>query len=117
MLKKEDADAFARKVSNAVERVALDYSKGELVHENPFSGELSGRIKEALHEFETPNLIWQTENSSGDKISARFKSRQLTYQGVDSEESFFGADLIFCLDVESQGQKIQKGFLVQSKRL
>jgi hypothetical protein len=117
MLSTEDTSEFARKVAEAVTRVAEDYAVGDAVHENPISGQLTGRVKETLDGFETANVRWQVETASDIKGRARLRTRQLTSQGAGSEETRFGADMIFCLDIELRDYVVRKGFLVQSKRL
>jgi hypothetical protein len=117
MLTLEDIHGFGAKVSEAIDSVVEDYVDGDAVHENPFSGQLTGRIKEALRQFETPRIRWQVASASEDKGKARLRARQLTSQGFDTEESRFGADIIFCLDIVLSDYNVKKGFLVQSKRL
>jgi hypothetical protein len=116
MLSYEDIEGFGGKVSQAIDRVVEDYAAGDAVHENPFSGQLTGRVKETLREFETSGVRWQVDSAS-DKGRARLRARQLTSQGADTEESRFGADIIFCLDIGLSDYNAKKGFLVQSKRL
>lgn len=61
MITMEDAEEFADKIEEATTRVADDYASGDLTHEEPFSDQLCGRLKETLHGFETPNFRWQAE--------------------------------------------------------
>ena len=116
MLSEDDASLFGGKVAQAIKNVAEDYAAGDVVHENPFSGQLTGRIKETLRQFETPRVRWQVDSAS-DKGRARLRARQLTSQGTGSEETKFGADIIICIDIALSDYSVKKGFLVQSKRL
>ena len=87
MLTPEDVDGFATKISEAIQSVVEDYAVGDAVHENPFSGQLTGRVKETLREFQTRTVRWQVDTASEDKGKARLRARQLTSQGAHTEES------------------------------
>ncbi|MCA1401332.1 hypothetical protein [Bradyrhizobium sp. BRP56] len=117
MLSFDDVNAFGERVSEAVSRVAEDIASGDAVHENPISGQLTGRIKESLTGFETENVRWQVDTAPEAKGRVRLRARQLTSQGGDSEETRYGADIVFCLDIELRDYVAKKGFLAQAKRL
>ena len=110
----EDAEAFADKIDKATSRVVRDYARGKLKHEEPFSGELCGRLKETLEEFETPNFRWQVEATDESSGRGELSARNLTKGG---EEPLYGADIVMTIDVEAPDFAINKGFLVQAKRL
>lgn len=106
------------KITNAIGRFASDIKSGDVVHEDPMSGQLTGRLKEALQDYQTPNIVWQAEQvTNPDKGRAKLKARQLTSKGSGSEETEIGADIIFCIEIETPEYSIKKGFLVQAKRL
>lgn len=114
MLDKDDADLFAAKLAAATARVVQDYEEGDVVHEEPFSDQLCGRLKETLHEFETPNVRWQVDVAIGGEGAGKLKMRSLTKY---KEEPLFGADLVMVLDLQLRDYSIRKGLLAQSKKL
>lgn len=113
MLKIEDAAGFADKLTRATGRTVRDFAKGKIRHEEPFSDELCGRLKETLEDFETPNVLWQVDLADGEG-SARFSANTLSKYG---EERAFGADVVMVLDIDVPGYKTLKGILIQSKIL
>ncbi|MBO6667796.1 hypothetical protein [Parvibaculum sp.] len=112
-----DARQFGEKIASALERVARDIAEGDAVHEDPTSGQIAGRIKEALVDFETETIAWQTTVAEGSKGRGKLHARSLTSKVVGSEEDYFGADLVICLDIETPETSVRKGFFVQSKSL
>lgn len=114
MLTQEDADLFAERLAGATQRVVQDYKIGDVVHEEPFSDQLCGRLKETLEGFETPNIRWQADVALSETGRGRFSARSLT---KTREEPEFGADLIMALDVDTPSYTVRKGFLAQAKRL
>jgi hypothetical protein len=114
MLSMEDIGPFATKLAGATARTVHDYASGEIRHEEPFSGELSGRLKETLQDFETENVTWQVDIVAQKKGRARLMAASLSKY---DEEPEFGADLVFVIDIEMPDYRVKKGFLVQSKRL
>jgi len=114
MLDLIDAAEFGERLAGATSRVADDYVEGDVVHEEPFTDQLCGRLKETLHEFETPNIRWQVDVATGDKARARLRMRSLT---KTKEEPLHGADLVMVLDTELGDYSIKKGLLAQAKRL
>lgn len=117
MLPEEDAEGFAGRVAEVFGRVATDIAEEDAVHENPISGQLTGRVKESLHSFRTPHILWSLDAAKPDEGRAGLRTRQLTSQGYGSEEAPLGADIIFCLDIETSTYSVQKGFLAQAKVL
>lgn len=118
MLPDEDAEGFAARVAEVFGRVATDIAEEDAVHENPISGQLTGRVKESLREFKTPNIVWSVDGAGPDHGRAGLRARQLTSQGRSgSEEKPLGADIIFCLDIQTSTYSVQKGFLAQAKVL
>lgn len=114
MISEDDADGFAKKLAAATRRVVDDYRLGDVYHEEPFSDQLCGRLKETLHDFATSNISWQVDVAKEDKGSGRLRARSLT---KTKEEPEFGADIVMALDVVTASYEVQKGFLAQSKRL
>lgn len=114
MLNSGDAEGFAKKLAEATNRVVEDYMVGDVVHEEPFSDQLCGRLKETLVEFETPMIRWQTTVAVADRGRGRLSARTLT---KTKEEPAFGADLVVVLDIETPALSVCKGFLAQAKRL
>ncbi len=114
MFTAEDADAFGKKLANATQRVVDDYASGDVVHEEPFSDQLCGRLKETVHDFETENVVWQTDVAIGGKGPAHLRMRSLT---KTKEEPVLGADLVMVLDIQLDDFQVQKGILAQAKRL
>lgn len=114
MLHEGDAEGFAEKLFGATERVCADYGAGDVVHEEPFSDQLCGRLKETLEDFETENVRWQAEMATAPKGRARLRARTLT---KTKEEPLFGADIVMTLDIETDDYSVKKGFLAQAKRL
>jgi hypothetical protein len=58
MLTRDDITGFAQKLTEATMRTVHDLATGEIRHEEPFSDELCGRLKETLHQFETETIRW-----------------------------------------------------------
>lgn len=114
MLELPDAAEFGARLAGATSRVADDYVAGDVVHEEPFTDQLCGRLKETLHEFETENIRWQVDVATGDKGRARLRMRSLT---KTKEEPLHGADLVMVLDIELGDYSVRKGLLAQAKRL
>lgn len=114
MLEKDDADLFAAKLAAATARVVEDYADGDVVHEEPFSDQLCGRLKETLQSFETPNVRWHVDVAIGGEGAGRLKMRSLTKY---KEEPLFGADLVMVLDLQLRDYSVRKGLLAQSKKL
>lgn len=114
MIELSDAGAFGARLAEATSRVADDYVEGDVVHEEPFTDQLCGRLKETLHQFETENLRWQVDVSTEGKGRARLRMRSLT---KTKEEPLHGADLVMVLDIELGDYRVKKGLLAQAKRL
>lgn len=114
MLEEEDAELFAAKLAGATARVVGDYADGDVVHEEPFSDQLCGRLKETLQDFQTPNVRWQVDVAVGGEDAGRLRMRSLTKH---KEEPRFGADLVMVLDLKLRGYSVRKGLLAQSKKL
>jgi hypothetical protein len=114
MIDGEDATDFASRLAGATNRVVRDYREGDVVHEEPFSDQLCGRLKETLEGFETDNIVWQADVAVADKGRARLRARTLT---KNVEEPALGGDIIMVLDVETPEYVIKKGFFAQAKRL
>lgn len=110
-MKRDDADALARKLADATRRVFADYKVGDVVHEEPFSDQLCGRLKETLHDFQTGEITWQVDTSLA---RGRFSARSLT---KTKEEPAMGADLVMTIDIDTPVESVRKGFLAQAKRL
>lgn len=110
-MKREEAEAFARKLAGATMRACHDYRDGDLIHEEPFSDQLCGRLKETLHDFQTGSIAWQVDAASG---RGRLSARSLT---KTKEEPVFGADIVMTIDIETPAESVRKGFLAQAKRL
>lgn len=114
MLETGDADALAKKLTNATMRTVHDYESEDVVGEEAFSEQLCGRLKETLEGFETPTIGWQADTANDGKGRGRLKGRSLTRWG---EEPDLGADIVMVLDVETSDFTVRKGFLSQAKRL
>lgn len=114
MMREEDADAFAVKLAGATERCVADYAGREVRHEESFSDQLCGRLKETLEDFSTPHIDWQTDVAQPGSGRARLSATTLT---KTKEEPLFGADIVMALDVQTPDYSVRKGFLVQAKRL
>lgn len=114
MLAPEDADEFARKLAGATARVVQDYASGDVLHEEPFSDQLCGRLKETLQDFSTENIDWQVNTATRKLGRGRLSARTLT---KTKEEPEFGADIVMALDIETEGYSVRKGYLAQAKRL
>lgn len=114
MITHEDADAFAEKLMGATSRVCRDYAIGDVLHEEPFSDQLCGRLKETLEDYETQNIRWQADVATAAKGHARLSARTLT---KTKEEPEFGADIVMTLDIDTPTYSVRKGFLAQAKRL
>lgn len=114
MMTQEDADAFAEKLAGATERCVRDYADREVRHEESFSDQLCGRLKETLEGFATAHIAWQTDIARPGTGRARLSATTLT---KTKEEPLFGADIVMALDVQTPGYSVRKGFLVQAKRL
>jgi hypothetical protein len=114
VLSEVDAAAFAKRLAGATDRVADDYTEGDVVHEEPFTDQLCGRLKETLYDFETPNVLWQADATTETKGRARLRVRSLT---KTKEEPRYGADLVMVLDIELADYRVRKGLLAQAKRL
>ena len=114
MITPEDAGAFAGKIEDATDRVVRDYATGDVTHEEPFSDQLCGRLKETLHDFETPNFRWQVVTTDGSIGRARLRARTLK---TTDEEPLFGADIVMTIYIQAPDYEVRKGFLVQAKRL
>ena len=114
MIGEEDAEGFATKLAGATERVVHDYGLEDVVHEEPFSDQLCGRLKETLQEFETPRVRWQVDVAMAGRGSGRFYARSLSKY---DEEPRFGADLVMVLDIDLPDYSVRKGFIAQAKRL
>ncbi|MFS2110565.1 hypothetical protein ACCC88_12805 [Sphingomonas sp. Sphisp140] len=110
-VKRGEAQAFARKLAGATMRACHDYRDGDLVHEEPFSDQLCGRLKETLHDFQTGSIAWQVDVAPG---RGRLSARSLT---KTKEEPVFGADIVMTIDIETSTESVRKGFLAQAKRL
>ena len=114
MLTHEDAREFSVKLVKAARRVCKDYAHGDVEHEEPFSDQLCGRLKETLEDFQTVNIDWQADLATADRGRGRLAGRSLK---KTTEEPEFGADIVMALDIETSGFKMRKGFLAQAKRL
>lgn len=108
---REESRRFAAKLAGATQRVCRDYRNGDVVHEEPFSDQLCGRLKETLEDFQTGEIIWQAEVT---RNRGRFSARSFT---KTKEEPIWGADLIMTIDIDTSAESIRKGFIAQSKRL
>lgn len=114
MMTPEDARAFTEKLMGATGRCAAEYASEEIRHEEAFSDQLCGRLKETLEGFSTPNIRWQADVAQPDRGRARLSATTLT---KTTEEPLFGADIAMVLDVETEDYSVRKGFLAQAKRL
>jgi hypothetical protein len=114
MLRIDDAAPFAQKLTAATQRTVHDLAVGEIRHEEPFSDELCGRLKETLQDFETATLRWQVDLVTEEKGRARLSASSLSKY---DEEKIFGADLVMVLDIETAEYNVKKGFLAQAKRI
>ena len=114
MMTEDDADAFAGKLAGATKRCVKDYGDLEVRHEESFSDQLCGRLKETLEGFATAHIDWQTDIARPGTGRARLSATTLT---KIKEEPLFGADIVMVLDVQTPNYSVRKGFLVQAKRL
>jgi hypothetical protein len=93
----------AKVVADAASRTADDYAVGEIEHEPDFTGEMLGRMKEAINGYRIRGVRWT--------------AKMLTSAGANAQEHAFGADFLGVVQFEFPDYRITKGFLAQAKRI
>ena len=93
----------ARRIADAANHTVDEYVAGHVEHEPEFTGEMLGRMKEAMNGFVTRGVRWT--------------AKTLTSQCPKAQESVFGADFMGVLEFDLPEYRIKKGFLAQAKRI
>jgi len=93
----------ARRIAAAANRMVDAYSVAQVEHEPEFTGEMLGRMKEAIHGYRTKGVRWT--------------AKVLTSQGPAAQEKEFGADFMGVLEFDLPEYSVKKGFLAQAKRI
>ena len=93
----------ARRIAKAANRTVRSYAIDEVEEETDFTGEMLGRMKEAMHGFRTRGVRWT--------------AKILTSHRSNAQESTFGADFIGVVTFDLPDYKVTKGFLAQAKRI
>lgn len=93
----------ARRIADAANHTLDEYVAGHVEHEPEFTGEMLGRMKEAMNGFVTRGVIWT--------------AKTLTSQGPKAQENVFGADFMGVLEFDLPEYHVKKGFLAQAKRI
>lgn len=109
MLSREVARRLGQLAEEAAAIISREIAEEELVAEVDISGQFCATLKRAIDAFDA-NLPEQFPR-------IRLKARQLTSGGEGSEEIRTGADIIFILNIRLRDQEVNKGILVQAKRL
>ena len=93
----------AVRIAVAANRTVDEYTVGHIEHEPEFTGEMLGRMKEAMNGFVTRGVRWT--------------AKVLTSQGPNAQENLFGADFMGVLEFDLPEYRVKKGFLAQAKRI
>jgi hypothetical protein len=93
----------ARRIAVAANHTVDEYVAGHVEHEPEFTGEMLGRMKEAMNGFVTRGVRWT--------------AKVLTSQGPKAQENVFGADFMGVLEFDLPEYRVKKGFLAQAKRI
>src|SRR6266496_2468922 len=93
----------ARRIAAAANHTVDEYTLAHVEHEPEFTGEMLGRMKEAMHGYITKGVRWT--------------AKVLTSQGPKAQESTFGADFMGVVEFDLPEYRVKKGFLVQAKRI
>jgi len=120
MLEPNDIEKATNVFVEACSAVAREFAHDGVAGEEDFSGQLVGWLKAQFSGLKTESSRWSiggaiTEAQDGPAIpSIRFSARQTS---KTTEEPNTGADMLMVLDIQSQDYSIQKGVLIQAKRL
>lgn len=120
MLDDADLRSAAETFVKAIDATAREYAHDGVSGEVDFSGQLIGQLKARFDGFTAPSSRWHvgasiTEREDGPPIpSIRFSARQTN---PVTEEPESGADILMVLDIQSPDYAVQKGVLIQAKRL
>lgn len=103
-----NVDRALRKVTSEVGKATssaeASYRNGDSPYEVDVTGRLLGALETRLDDFKTNGIIWRAK---------QFK----TGRGKGAEEKRIGADFMGLLDLNVGELAVQKGFLVQAKRV
>ncbi len=116
----QDVEELAQAMADVSDAVREDLASGDLGDEDDFSSQLVGRLKQRIGEFSTASMDWTTQalteaDDGPASASIRLRGRHLTSRGPGAEETLYGADIIFVLDVDSPFERFSKGILIQAK--
>jgi len=95
--------ASARRIANAANATIDELVAHRVEHEPDFTGEMLGRMKQAMHDYHVGGVSWT--------------AKILTSHGSNAQERRFGADFMGVLTFDLPEYKVQKGFLAQAKRV
>lgn len=93
----------AHRVSEAANRTIGGLLDNRTEHEPSFTDRMLGRMEEAMTDYELKGVKWT--------------AKTLTSSTVRSQETEYGPDFVGVLDVDINGYKVKKGYLVQSKMI
>jgi hypothetical protein len=93
----------ARRIADAANHTLDDYAVARVEQEPEFTGEMLGRMKEAMHGYVARGVRWT--------------AKILTSLSPNAQESKFGADFIGVVEFDLPEYRVTKGFLAQAKRI
>ena len=93
---------FTKRIDTAVRAVALRYGSA-IADEDDFTSRLLERIEATLDGWSQSGIT--------------LRVRKLTSRGPGAEETEFGADIVATVNVDLKEYQVDKGILVQAKRL
>ena len=93
----------ARRIADAANHTVQEFILDHVEHEPEFTGEMLGRMKEAMNDFVTRDIRWT--------------AKVLTSQGPKAQENLFGADFMGVVEFDLPEYRVTKGFLAQAKRV
>jgi hypothetical protein len=125
VIEREEALRAGEELAKAAAAVANDYAVGDIGDEEDFTGQLIGRLKGKVEQLSNEKIQWRVsaaieEREDGPPVpltSVRFSGRQLGAKGPSSEESVIGADMVLVIDINGPDFAIQKGLIIQAKKL
>jgi hypothetical protein len=93
----------ARRIADAANLTVDEYILDHVEHEPEFTGEMLGRMKQAMHGYISRGVRWT--------------AKILTSQGPKAQEKTFGADFMGVVEFDLPEYRVTKGFLAQAKRI